>query len=55
MYSPASGTWASPASFGVPGDFVYPLCDAIIDDPDLRWIGCANEVNASYAAEGRVR
>ena len=21
-------------TFGVPGDFVYPVCDAICDDPD---------------------
>lgn len=41
--------------FGCPGDFVYPVCDAIIDDPDIRWIGCANELNASYAADGYER
>ncbi|MBT8468234.1 MAG: hypothetical protein KJN97_05740, partial [Deltaproteobacteria bacterium] len=41
--------------FGCPGDFVYPVCDAIIDDPDIRWIGCANELNASYAADGYAR
>ena len=41
--------------FGVPGDFVYPVCDAIVDDPDIRWIGCANELNASYAADGYAR
>ncbi len=35
--------------FGIPGDFVYPVCDAIIDDPGIRWIGCAKELNASYA------
>lgn len=35
--------------FVVPGDFAYPVCDAIIDDPGIRWIGCANELNASYA------
>ena len=41
--------------FGVPGDFLYPVCDHIIDDPGLNWIGCANELNASYAAEGYAR
>jgi indolepyruvate decarboxylase len=41
--------------FGVPGDFVYPVCDAIIDDPNINWIGCANELNASYAADGYAR
>ena len=25
--------------FGVPGDFVYPVCDAVTDDNQLRWIG----------------
>lgn len=41
--------------FGIPGDFVYPVCDAIIDDPGIRWIGCANELNASYATPPGVR
>jgi len=41
--------------FGVPGDFVYPVCDAIVDDPDIRWIACANELNASYSADGYAR
>jgi len=41
--------------FGIPGDFAYPLCDAICDDPEIKWIGCANEVNASYAADGYAR
>ena len=43
------------ATFGCPGDLVYPVCDGIMDDPDIRWIGCANELNASYAAEGYAR
>jgi indolepyruvate decarboxylase len=42
-------------TFGVPGDFVYPVCDHICDDPDINWIECANELNASYAAEGYAR
>ena len=41
--------------FGVPGDFVYPVCDAVMDDKQLRWIGCSNELNASYAADGYAR
>lgn len=41
--------------FGCPGDFVYPVCDAICDNPDINWIGCANELNASYAADGYAR
>jgi indolepyruvate decarboxylase len=43
------------ATFGCPGDFVYPVCDAICDDPDISGIWCANELNASYAAEGYAR
>ena len=41
--------------FGIPGDFAYPVCDAICDDAKIKWIGCANEVNASYAADGYAR
>jgi indolepyruvate decarboxylase len=43
------------ATFGCPGDFVYPVCDAICDDPDIKDVWCANELNASYAAEGYAR
>ncbi len=41
--------------FGVPGDFAFPVNDAICADPHLRWIGCCNELNAAYAAEGYAR
>lgn len=41
--------------FGVPGDFSFALNDAIDDDPDMRWIGCTNELNAAYAADGYAR
>ncbi|QNT68378.1 alpha-keto acid decarboxylase family protein [Defluviicoccus vanus] len=41
--------------FGVPGDFAFPVNDAICADPQLRWIGCCNELNAAYAAEGYAR
>jgi indolepyruvate decarboxylase len=41
--------------FGVPGDFSFPICDAIVQDPSLRWIGCCNELNAAYAADGYAR
>ncbi len=39
-------------TFGVPGDFIYDVCDAIQDDPDIKGIWCANELNAGYAADG---
>ena len=42
-------------AFGCPGDFVYPVCDAICDDSEINWINCANELNASYAADGYAR
>jgi indolepyruvate decarboxylase len=44
-----------PDVFGVPGDFSFPLNDAICNDPQMRWIGCCNELNAAYAADGYAR
>ncbi len=41
--------------FGVPGDYAFPINDAICDDDELRWVGCCNELNASYAADGYAR
>ncbi len=41
--------------FGVPGDFAFPVNDAICEDPKMRWIGCCNELNAAYAADGYAR
>jgi indolepyruvate decarboxylase len=41
--------------FGVPGDFSFAIDDAICNDPDLRWIGSSNELNASFAADGYAR
>ncbi len=41
--------------FGVPGDYAFPINDAICDDPELRWVGCCNELNAAYAADGYAR
>jgi indolepyruvate decarboxylase len=41
--------------FGVPGDYAFPVCDAIERSPKVRWIGCSNELNASYAADGYAR
>ncbi len=33
----------------------FPVNDAICNDPGMRWIGCANELNAAYAADGYAR
>src|SRR6201987_2685484 len=41
--------------FGVAGDYVFPICDAVDSSTKVKWIGCANEVNASYAADGYAR
>jgi indolepyruvate decarboxylase len=41
--------------FGVPGDYAFPVNDAICKSPKLRWIGCCNELNAAYAADGYAR
>ncbi|TGD89182.1 alpha-keto acid decarboxylase family protein [Mycolicibacterium sp. CH28] len=41
--------------FGVPGDYAFPVHDAIVAHPDINWIGCCNELNAGFAADGYAR
>src|SRR5207245_11337900 len=41
--------------FGVPGDFAFKLCDAVARSDAIRWIGCSNELDAAYAADGYAR
>ncbi|MBV0914782.1 alpha-keto acid decarboxylase family protein [Apilactobacillus sp. HBW1] len=41
--------------FGVPGDYNLQLLDHITHRPDLSWKGNANELNASYMADGYAR
>ncbi|MCS2170671.1 thiamine pyrophosphate-binding protein [Scandinavium sp. TWS1a] len=41
--------------FGVPGDYNLQFLDHVIDHPTLCWVGCANELNAAYAADGYSR
>ncbi len=41
--------------FGVPGDYNLQFLDHVVDHPLIDWIGCANELNASYAADGYAR
>ena len=41
--------------FGVPGDYSFSISDAVCHDPKLRWVGCCNELNAAYAADGYAR
>jgi indolepyruvate decarboxylase len=41
--------------FGVPGDYAFPINDAVCSDSRLRWVGCCSELNAAYAADGYAR
>ncbi|KAI4356032.1 hypothetical protein L6164_000085 [Bauhinia variegata] len=41
--------------FSVPGDFNLTLLDLLIAEPGLNVIGCCNELNAGYAADGYAR
>ncbi|HBE9117288.1 putative indole-3-pyruvate decarboxylase [Citrobacter braakii] len=41
--------------FGVPGDYNLQFLDYVIEHPSVRWVGCANELNAAYAADGYAR
>lgn len=39
--------------FGVPGDYSFPIDNAL--EKAMTWVGCANELNAGYAADGYAR
>ena len=41
--------------FGVPGDYAFPINDAVEVHPRLTWVPSANELNAAYAADGYAR
>lgn len=41
--------------FGVPGDYNLQFLDHITHRDDMKWIGNANELNASYVADGYAR
>jgi len=41
--------------FAVAGDFAFPIHDAIVQYPNINYIGCCNELNAGYAADGYAR
>ena len=41
--------------FGLPGDYSFPINDAIEEHPNLEWIISSNELNASYSADGYAR
>ena len=44
-------------AFGVPGDYNLAFLDHVSAHPSVDWVGCANELNAGYAADayGRLR
>ncbi|KKK15284.1 hypothetical protein AOCH_004258 [Aspergillus ochraceoroseus] len=41
--------------FVVPGDYNLSLLDQILKNPNLKMVGCCNELNAGYAADGYAR
>lgn len=41
--------------FGVPGDYNLQFLDDVITSSEIGWVGCANELNAAYAADGYAR
>lgn len=41
--------------FGLPGDFNFNIIEAVEKNPKTKWIGCTNELNAGYAADGYAR
>jgi pyruvate decarboxylase len=41
--------------FAVPGDYNLVLLDGLLSAPGLQYIGCCNELNAGYAADGYAR
>lgn len=41
--------------FGLPGDYNFNVLYAIGDNPNTNWVGCTNELNAGYAADGYAR
>lgn len=41
--------------FGVPGDYNLQFLDHVMQHPAIEWVGCANELNAAYAADGYGR
>lgn len=41
--------------FGLPGDYNFNILYAIENNPNTDWIGCTNELNAGYSADGYAR
>lgn len=41
--------------FGVPGDYNLTFLDSVINHQQITWVGCTNELNAAYGADGYAR
>ena len=41
--------------FCLPGDYNFNILSAIESNPNTNWIGCTNELNAGYSADGYAR
>lgn len=41
--------------FGLPGDYNFNILYSIGGNPNTNWVGCTNELNAGYAADGYAR
>ncbi len=41
--------------FGLPGDYNFDILYSIENNENTTWIGCTNELNAGYAADGYAR
>jgi indolepyruvate decarboxylase len=41
--------------FGLPGDYNFNILYAIENNPNVNWVGCVNELNAGYSADGYAR
>ena len=41
--------------FGVPGDYTLGFLDHVVAHERIDWVGCSNELNAGYAADGYGR
>jgi hypothetical protein len=40
---------------GVAGDFNLEFLEQLAKTPDMHWVGCCNELDAAYAADGHAR
>lgn len=41
--------------FGLPGDYDFEVIEAVQRNKNTEWVGCTNELNAGYAADGYAR